>query len=153
MTIRLAFRSLRRRPGFTLLAVGALALGVGGSTAVYSLVQNVLLDGLPYEEPDRLVTPDVRTPQGFLVSLSVPYYREWSDRSRSFSAWGGSTGWSFVRPGPDGSDLLNARLVLGDFFATLGLRPALGRLPTGEETWPGAEALVVLGHDSTRWST
>jgi putative ABC transport system permease protein len=147
MAIRLAFRSLLRRPGFTLLAVGALALGVGGSTAVYSLVQNVLLEGLPYEEPDRLVTPDARTPQGYLVSLSVPYYREWSDRSRSFSAWGGSTSWSFVRPGADGSELLNARLVLGDFFATLGLRPALGRLLTGAETWLGAEPLVVLGHD------
>lgn len=57
MTIRLALRSLRRRPGFTLLAVGALALGVGGSTAVYALVQNVLLDGLPSEEPDPALPP------------------------------------------------------------------------------------------------
>ncbi len=142
---RQAIRGLLRRPGFTLLAVGALALGVGASTAVYSLVQNVLLDGLPYEEPERLVTPDARTPQGFLVSLSIPYYREWSERSRSFTDWGGSAGWSFVRPGVDGSEFLNARLVLGDFFATLGLRPALGRLPTGAETWPGAEPHVVLG--------
>jgi putative ABC transport system permease protein len=150
MTIRLAFRSLRRRPGFTLLAVGALALGVGGSTAVYSLVHNVLLEGLPYEEPDRLVTPDVRTPQGFLVSLSVPYYREWSERSGSFSAWGASTGWSFIRQTADGSEFQEMRLILGDFFETLGLRPALGRLPTGAETWPGAEPLVVLGHDYWR---
>jgi putative ABC transport system permease protein len=146
MTIRLAIRALRRRPGFTLLAVAALALGVGGSTAVYSLVHHVLIDGLPYEEPDRLVTPDVRTPQGFLVSLSVPYYREWSERGRSFSDWGGSAGWSFIRTGADGSELLNARLVLGDFFRTLGLRPALGRTFTGPETWPGAEPTVVLGH-------
>ncbi len=145
-SLRLALRSLLRRPGFTLLAVGALALGVGGTTAVYSLVHHVLLDGLPYEEPERLVTPDVRSPHDFLISISIPYYREWSQRSRSFSSWGGWAGWSFVRPGTDGAEFQQMGLVLGDFFQTLGIRPALGRLPTGAETWRGAEPLVVLGH-------
>lgn len=141
-----ALRSLLRRPGFTLLAVGALAVGVGGTTAVYSLVHNVLIDGLPFDEPDRLVTPDVRSPQEYLVSLSIPYYRAWSERSRSFSNWGGSAGWTFIRTGAEGSELLNARLVLGDFFGTLGIRPALGRLPHAAETERGAQPVVVLGH-------
>ncbi|MEJ2217488.1 MAG: ABC transporter permease [Gemmatimonadota bacterium] len=146
MPIRRAIRSLIRRPGFTLLAAAALALGVGGTTAVFSLVQNVLLKGLPYEHPDRLVTPDVRSPQGYLISLSVPYYEAWSQRSRVFSSWGGSAGWSFIRPGDDGSQLLDARLVLGDFFRTLGLKAELGRLFTGAETERGAAPVVVLGH-------
>jgi putative ABC transport system permease protein len=144
--IKPAFRSLLRRPGFTALAVSALALGVGGTTAVYSLVHHVLIDGLPYEDPDQLVSPDTRSPQGYLISLSVPYYRAWSERSRTFSSWGGSTGWSFLKPGEDGAQLLRARLVLGDFFATLGMRPALGRLPTAAETERGAAPALVLGY-------
>jgi putative ABC transport system permease protein len=148
--MRTALRSLLRRPGFTLLAVGALAVGVGSTTAVYSLVHNVLIEGLPYEAADRLVTPDVRSPQEHLVSLSVPYYRAWSERSRAFTSWGGSTGWTFIRPGAEASELLNARLVLGDFFATLGLRPALGRLPGAAETDRGAEPAIVLGYSFWR---
>ena len=144
--IRSTLRALFRRPGFTLLAVGALALGVGGTTAVYSLVHHVLIDGLPYEEPERLVTPDVRSSQGYLISLSIPYHRAWGDRSRSFSSWGSSAGWSFIRPGADRSELLSVRLVLGDFFSTLGLRAELGRLPTAAETERGAAPAVVLGH-------
>jgi putative ABC transport system permease protein len=102
--VRSTLRLLFRRPGFTLLAVGALALGVGGTTAVYSLVHHVLIDGLPYEDPDQLVSPDTRSPQGYLISLSVPYYRAWSERSRTFSSWGGSAGWTFLRPVDDGTE-------------------------------------------------
>lgn len=146
MNIRLALRALLRRPGFTFLAIGALTLGIGGTTSVYSLVHHVLIDGLPYEEPDRLVTPDVRSPQGYLISLSIPYYRAWSERSRMFTTWGGSAGWSFLRPGIDGAQRVRARLVLGDFFLGLGLGAALGRLPAGAETERGAEPAIVLGY-------
>jgi putative ABC transport system permease protein len=144
--IRSTLRTLFRRPSFTLLAVGALALGVGGTTAVYSLVHHVLIDGLPYGDPDRLVTSDVRSPQGHQISLSIPYYRAWSARSRMFANWGGSAGWTFLRSGQDGSELLSARLILGDFFSTLRLRAALGRLPTASETERGALPTVVLGY-------
>ncbi len=146
MPFRRALRSLIRRPGFTLLAVGALALGVGGTTAVFSLVQNVLLRGLPYQQPDQLVTPDVRSPQGYLISLSVPYYEAWSARSRVFASWGGSAGWSVIRPNRDGSELLDTRLVLGDFFRTLGMKAELGRVFAAAETEPGAAPVVVLSH-------
>ncbi|HUG42321.1 MAG TPA: ADOP family duplicated permease [Longimicrobiales bacterium] len=147
MNVRLALRALARRPAFALLATGALALGIGGTTAVYSLVHTVLVEGLPYEEAHRVVTPDVRSPQGYLISLSIPNYRDWGGRSRSFEAWGGSAGWSFIRPDAEGgAQLLNARLVLGDFFAALRFRPAAGRLFTGAETEPGAAPVAVLGH-------
>ncbi len=146
MHLRTALRSLIRRPGYTLLAVGALALGVGGTTAVYSLVQNVLLEGLPFPDADRLVTPDVRSPQGYLISLSTPYYKAWSERSRVFSSWGESAGWSALRPGKNGSEMLNARLVYGDFFGTLGLEAARGRVLSAAETERGADPVVVLGY-------
>jgi putative ABC transport system permease protein len=146
MFLQSTLRSLRQRPGFTTLAVTALALGVGATTAVYTLVHDVLIAGLPYEQPERLVTPDVRSPQGYLISLSVPYYRAWSERSRVFSSWGGSAGWSFIRPGTDGSEVVDARLVLGDFFGTLGIAPALGRTFGAAETTRGAAPVIVLGN-------
>lgn len=145
--MRPIFRSLARRPGFSLLAIAALGLGVGGATAVYSLVHHVLLEGLPFPAAERLVTPDVRSPQGHLISISIPNYRDWGARSRSFEAWGGSAGWGFIRPDAEGgSEILDARLVIGDFFDVLGMRPALGRLLTAAETEPGSPANVVLGH-------
>lgn len=147
MDLRLAARALVRRPAFSLLAVGALALGVGGTTAVYSLVHHVLIQGLPFEEADRLVTPDVRSPQRYLISISIPNYRDWGTRTRSFEAWGGSTGWGFLSPDDDGgARILDARLVIGDFFEVLGLRPAMGRLFTAEETEPGAAPVAVISH-------
>ena len=144
--IRSTLRALRRRPGYSLLAIGALALGIGGTTAVYSLVQNVLLGGLPFQNPSRLVTPDVRSTENYLISLSIPYYRAWSEKTHLFSDWGASAGWTFVRPAPDGATLLNAQIVLGDFFGTLGMRAALGRLPTSAETERGAAPVAVLGY-------
>lgn len=147
MNLRLALRTLLRRPAFSLLAIGALALGVGGTTAVYSLVHNVLVEGLPFDDADRIVTPDVRSPQGYLISLSVPNYRDWADRSRSFEAWGASAGWSFIRSDAEGgAELLSARLVLGDVFDVLRLRPIRGRLFAGTETDRGAAPVAVIGH-------
>lgn len=67
MTLRLVARALLRRPAYTLLAVGALALGVAGTTAVYSPAYHVLLEGLPFDDPDRIVTPDVRSPLSDVV--------------------------------------------------------------------------------------
>ncbi len=146
MPFRIALRSLLRRPGYTLMAVCALALGVGGTTSVYALVRSVLLQGLPYHDADRLVVPDAISPQGYGISLSVPYYHAWRDGTRSFASWGGEAGWSFIRPTDEGSELLQARLILGDFFGTLGIRPQLGRVFDAAETEPGAEPVVVLGN-------
>ena len=147
MTLRLALRALLRRPSFTLLAVGALALGVAGTTSVYSLVHNVLVEGLPFPEPDRIVTPDVRSPQGYLISISIPNYRDWGERSRVFESYGGSAGWSFIRPDVEGgAEVMNTRVVIGDFFEALGLTPEHGRLFGGAEADRGAPPIAVLGH-------
>jgi putative ABC transport system permease protein len=146
MPLRLAVRSLLRRPGYTLLAVGALALGVAGTTAVFGLVHNVLVEGLPFDDPDRLVTPDVRSPQGFLISISIPNYRDWGERNRVLESYGASAGWTFIRPAAEGAEVLSTRVVLGDFFETLGLRAEHGRVFGAEESDRGAEPIAVLGH-------
>lgn len=147
MDFRLAARSLLRRPGFSLLAIGALALGVAGTTAVYSLVHNVLVRGLPFAEADRIVAPNVRSPQGYLISISIPNYRDWGARARVWERYGASAGWSFLRPTEDGAtEALNVRVVLGDFFATLGLDPLHGRTFGADEADRGAAPIAVLGH-------
>ncbi len=147
MPFRHAITTLIRRPAYTLLAVTAMALGVAGTTAVYSLVHHVLVEGLPFEDPDRLVTPDVRSPQGYVISLSIPNYQDWTQRSRVFDRYGASSGWTVARPLEDGgAEILSARAVLGDFFATLGLEAAAGRLITAPETEPGSAPLAVLSH-------
>ncbi|GMV07670.1 MAG: hypothetical protein AMXMBFR53_39450 [Gemmatimonadota bacterium] len=145
-SLRSGARVLRRRPGYSLLVVATLALGTGGTTAVFSLVNGVLLESIPYADPDRLVTlepQDART--GFFHSISVPDYEDWRDRSRAFDAFAASAGWNFVRETREGAEMVSARAVLGDFFGMLGMDAAHGRLFVGEETGRGAEAVVVLG--------
>lgn len=144
---RAAARSLFRRPGYTALVTLTLGLGVGGTTAMYTLVDGVLVDSLPYRDADRLVTLDVTSvSSGFGISLSIPHYMDWRDRSRVFSQFGASAGTSYVFEAPDGAQQLDARMVLGDFFPLLGMEMASGRTFTAEETEAGAAPLAVLGH-------
>ncbi|MGD8321300.1 MAG: ABC transporter permease, partial [Gemmatimonadota bacterium] len=121
-------------------------IGIGGATAVFSLVDGVLLRPLPYADASRLVTLDVRSTTGHLISLSIPNYRDWRDRNRSFVSFGASAGWGFVRETREGAERVDARAVLGDFFATLGLQAGIGRVFNGDETTPGSQAVAVLGH-------
>jgi predicted permease len=146
-TLRAGARALLRRPLYATLVALTLAVGTGGTTAVFALVDGVLLDPLPYEEPDRLVTLDVISAStGFGISLSIPHYMDWRDRSRVFSHFGASVGWNLVRQAPEGAERLSTRLVLGDFFELLGLDMAEGRPLSAAETDAGAAPLAVLGH-------
>ncbi len=144
----LAARALARRPGFSLVAVGTIALAIAANTAMFSVVNGVLLHPLPFRDPDRLVTLNVRAPTGFLVSLSIPDYRDWRDKSRVIRSIGASAGWGFTLTGHGQAREIDARVVVGDFFRTLGLEPALGRLIALEEMpdHPGGAAVAVLGH-------
>ncbi len=145
--LRASARGLLRRPLYATLAIGTLALGIGGTTAVYSLVHGVLLESIPYDAPERLVTiepQDVRT--GFFHSVSIPDYVDWRDRSRAFETFAASAGWSLVRETPEGAELVSAQAVLGDFFKLFGIVAEHGRTIGGEETGRGAEAVAVLGH-------
>lgn len=74
-----------------------------------------------------MVTVDVKAPTGFYISTSIPNYRDWRDRNRVFATFGASAGWSMTMTGRGPAEVLNLRAVLGDFFETLGVAPALGR--------------------------
>ena len=144
--LRFSIRALLKRPGFSVVAALTLALGIAATTAIFSVVNAVLLEPLPVSEPDDLVVPDVISPSGFSISLSIPNFRDWSQRSRTFESWGASAGRWRTLTGGDRPEVIRIRLVLGEFFRTLGVSAALGRSFTGEETWEGAEPVALVTH-------
>jgi len=145
--LRTSAKSLLRRPGYSLLVTATLAVGIGGATSIFSLVDGVLLRALPFGNGDRIVAVEVTDANtGYGISLSIPNYRDWAERNRVFDRFGASAGWGFVRPTPEGAERVDARTVLGDFFGTLGVEAALGRLIPADDTGPGATPVAVLGH-------
>lgn len=144
--IRFAFRTLRARPGFLIVAVATIAIGVGANTAIFSVIYGVLLEPIPVEEPSRIVVPDVIAPTGFSISLSIPNFRDWRDRSRTFETFAAVMNNSRTLTGGDRPEIIRTRWVLGDFFETLGVDPARGRVFAADETFEGAEAVAVVTH-------
>lgn len=144
--LRQAVRALLRRPLFTSLTIGTLALGLGACAAVFGIVRGVLLQPLPFEDADRLVRIDAISSEGYGISLSVPNHMDWDRRSRVFSGFASAAGWSLTRSSDRGAEMVDARRVLGPFFDVLGIQALRGRVFSGEETLPGSESVVVLGH-------
>ncbi len=144
--LRFVIRSLARHPGFTLAVLLTLGLGIAANTAIFSVVNGVMLQPLPFESPDRLVTPNVISTQGFYISTSIPNYLDWKNSSRSFEAFGAYRGTSSVLTGLDRPEVVRAEQVLGDFFEVLGIEAALGRTVTAEESEPGASPVATVTH-------
>jgi hypothetical protein len=149
-TVRLdlsfALRGMARRPGFTLLVATTLALGIGANASIFSVVNGLLLEPLPFEDSDRLVLVDELEPSGFTASVSFPNYRDWKERAGSFDRF------SIVLPGSRrfvagaGARIVDVGWVAGGFFETLVTEPAVGRYFGEEETEPGAARVAVVGH-------
>jgi putative ABC transport system permease protein len=144
----LAARRLGRRPGFTAVAVATLALGIGGTSAIFSVAHAVVLRPFPYHDPDRLVLlwqSDEQRGQPF-VEMSYPTYRDWRDRNDVFTELAGmpsiNQGWVLtLGDRPRG---VNGRIVTASFFSVLGVAPALGRALVPEDDRVGAARVVVL---------
>lgn len=142
-----AVRGLARRPGFSALVVATLALGIGANTAIFSVVDGLLFEPLPYAEAERLVLINQQTPEGFTASVSLPNYRDWKERGRSFDRFSAILPSSGPLANDDGAQVIEYGWVHGGFFETLGVEPALGRAFGEEESEPGAERVVVLAHE------
>jgi len=143
-----ALRSLRRRPGQAALAVLLLALGIGASTTVFSVVYNVLLQPLPYPAADRLVMVWRTLPQFGWRRAPVSYlnYRDWREAATSFEAMGAYSGPTPKTLIGQGEPVrLEARLASASLFEMLGATPALGRLFSEDER-RGSEPVAVLSH-------
>ncbi|MBI3981752.1 MAG: ABC transporter permease [Gemmatimonadetes bacterium] len=143
--VRYVVRALTRRPGYATVAIVTIALALAGNAAIFSILKAVLLEPLPYREPERLVTIDVMSTRGFYISTSIPNYRDWRDRTTAFEAFAGASGWGFILTGRGQAEAVSAQAVIGDLFTVLGLEPERGRLFGAAETEPGAAPVVVLG--------
>jgi predicted permease len=146
--LRLALRSLGRRPAFALTALLTLGLGIGADTTVFSVVNAVLFRPLPYQDPGRLVMVWTAFPaQGnSRFSISPAEFLDYEHQSRSFAsmgAWGAS---GATLTGGDRAERCLAGYATRGLFRTVGARPVLGRLFTPGEDAPGGQMVAVLGH-------
>ncbi|HEV2149920.1 MAG TPA: ABC transporter permease [Longimicrobiaceae bacterium] len=147
--IRYAFRTLAHSPGFTLVAVLTLALGIGANTAIFSVVNAVLLRPLPFAEPDRLVTVAHLYPSlnNLEAGVGAPTYRDLQGQPQLFSSVSVQGGWGVNLTGQGQAQRLTGSLVSPEFFETYGVPAALGR--TLQPPAPGTAAReneVVLSH-------
>jgi putative ABC transport system permease protein len=148
--VRFGWRKLRQEPSFTAIAVLTLALGIGTTSAVFSLVQGVLLTPPPYSDPEQLVLVQRARADGQSgppQRWSAAQWQEWQRDSKSFEAMAGYA-WSFnFLVSDEGSESLEGMFVSRDFFKVLGLTPLLGRTFSESETTFPAGQVVILGYD------
>jgi predicted permease len=137
-------RSLRKAPGFTLVVILTLALGIGATTAMFSVVQGVMLAPLPYREPDKLVLIWQSNPHAPHVSLSLPDLREWQRNAHSFDAISGLRWYQFNLTGPGRPEHVNGNQISSGFFQMLGVQPLLGREFSAQEDQPGAAPVAMI---------
>jgi putative ABC transport system permease protein len=138
---------LLKQPGFTLVAVLTLALGIGANTAVFSIVDAALLRPFPYHAPERLVALQERVSEGGGFSPSYPNFVDWRAQNKVFASMAAvRTDESFNLTGEGEPERLQGRLVSAEFLSTLGVRPAAGRDFLAEEDRPGATPVAILSH-------
>ena len=152
-----ALRILRKDPGFTALAIGSLALGIGATSAMFTFADAVLLRPLPIAHPDRVVAISARSatsaPVGVSTTISYPDYVDYRDRNRTFEGLVAAAPATFgFSPGPGVLPRIKqGEYVSGNFFRVLGVAPALGRdFRPEEDATEGRDPVVVLGHDFWR---
>src|ERR1700690_308999 len=153
--IKYGVRMLAKNPGFALIAVLTLALGIGANTAIFSLTDQVLLRLLPVERPEELVVLRSPGPVGGRVrsdgdssaSFSYPMYKNLRDQDPAFSGLLARFAVQVSVSGQGQTELANGELVTGNYFEVLGVRPALGRIfSASDETAPGANTVAVLSY-------
>ena len=149
--IRFALRMLRRNPGFTVVAVLTLALGIGANTAIFSVCNAILFKPLPYSNPNRVVMLWERLSTGKLVTVAPANYMDWRNENHSFSDVATvSTNSSFILGGQAEAARLSGGSVSANFFSTLGVQFALGRNFRADEDRPGQNHEVILAHSTWR---
>jgi len=144
--LRYALRSLRQSPGFTLAAVFTLAIGLGGNTAIFSLVNGVLLRPLPFPRPEQLVMVWGRHPAVGREAASLPDFLDWRSGAQSFEQLAGVALTNYPVNARGEAELVSGAVVTANFLRTLGVRPAIGRdfLP-GEDS-RAAPRVAILGY-------
>lgn len=145
--VRYGLRMLRKSPGFTAVAILTLALGIGANTAIFSVVNGVLLNPLPFPDPDRLVAVDCSVRDFARGSISYPNFIDWHRMNQSFSYFAVSRSAGFLLTGEGPAEQLSGAFVTADIFPMLNVKPIAGRWFTHEEDVVGAASVVAIGSD------
>src|SRR5215207_9931528 len=144
--LRLAFRALRKQPGFTAIAVLTIALGVGANSAIFTVVDAVLLRPLPFQDADRVVVINEGTPQFPVLSLSAENYRDVCREAALLQACGAFRNFTANMSGGSEPERIAAKMLSANVLPLLGISPALGRGFTSAEDSPGGEPVAILSH-------
>ncbi|MEK6322561.1 MAG: ABC transporter permease [Acidobacteriota bacterium] len=148
--VRYSVRTLVNKPGFTAMVVITLALGIGANSAIFSVVNSVLLRPLPYEQAERLVSLWENNPNiqfgSDLLPVSAANFADWRDQSQSFESITALVSASFNLTGTDRPERVGGARVSASFFLLFGVAPARGRTFLPEEDHPGRNRVVVISH-------
>src|SRR6185295_16429517 len=146
--LRFALRSLRKNPAFAFVAIAILSLGIGATTAIFSVVNSVLLRPLPFKDPDQLVWIWSRRPDNNKAPFSLPDFLDHRDQNQTLEqvAAFGNIGVSLS--GVERTDRLQAVRVSANLFQLLGVEAAHGRLMVPADDEPGQRHVVVLSYES-----
>src|ERR1044071_1549439 len=131
--VKYSVRMLRKHPGFAAVVVITLALGIGANTAIFSFVNAVILNPLPFPDADRLVVISEISKEGMEIGVSLPNFQDWQVRAKSFQEIGGYRFDTFNLTGMGSPQRLVGQEVTGNYFRILGVQPQLGRTFTAEE--------------------
>lgn len=145
--LRYAFRTYVRSPGFALLAIATMAIGVGASAAIFSIVNAVLFRPLPYPRSDELVrvSQNNRQTRQTLADATPANFLDWRVRNHTFTALAAFESASLVVSGTDLPERVDGAMVNVNFFDILGVKPAIGRAFAGADEQPGAPRVAILG--------
>ncbi|HEV3459619.1 MAG TPA: ABC transporter permease [Thermoanaerobaculia bacterium] len=144
--LRLSFRTLAKNPGFTAVTALTLALGIGSNTAIFSVVKAVLLDGLPYPHPERLVRITEHSRQAGDMMVSWPDYLDWQQQNQVFSGLAAYHFDGYNLTGVEEPVRLHGMQATASFFALTGAVPILGRVFAAAEDRPGASPVALLAN-------
>ncbi|MGH9864340.1 MAG: ADOP family duplicated permease, partial [Candidatus Acidiferrales bacterium] len=142
---RYALRTLRKSPGFTAVAVLTLALGIGANTALFSVVNGVLLNPLSYPNPGQIVALYGKSPGFDRAPISYPNFLDWQKDTHSFSSIALYHNEDYNFTGTGEPDRVSGYMISADFFTTLGVKPILGRTFRSKDDQVGAAPVVILG--------
>jgi predicted permease len=142
--LKFAFRMLAKSPAFTAVAILTLALAIGANTALFSVVNGVLLNPLPYPQPDQLVTLHESKPNFNTGSVSYPNFLDWQKDNHTLSSMAVSRSYSFSLTGLGSAEQAQAQLVTSDFFPILGVKPAVGRTFVTADDQIGAAPVALI---------
>jgi predicted permease len=142
--VRYGFRMLAKSPGFAAVAVVSLALGIGANTALFSVINGVLLSPLPFPQPDQLLTLHENKPNFEGGSISYPNFRDWQKDNHTFSSVAVARSYAFSLIGVGQAEQVDGEFVSSDFFPLLGVKPEAGRTFAQDEDQVGAGPVALI---------